>query len=58
MSTLELFSTESESESDEEINLDKLPWIEKYRPKSLDELISHTDIMNSMKIFIKNSVLD
>jgi replication factor C subunit 3/5 len=57
MSTLELFSTESESESDEEINLDKLPWIEKYRPKSLDELISHTDIMNSMKIFIKNKYM-
>ena len=24
-----------------------LPWVEKYRPKQLDDLISHTDIIST-----------
>jgi DNA polymerase III delta prime subunit len=31
----------------------KLPWIEKYRPKTLDDIISHKQIMSSLKTFIK-----
>jgi replication factor C subunit 3/5 len=31
----------------------KLPWIEKYRPKSLDEIVSHTNIVETLKQFIK-----
>lgn len=30
-----------------------LPWVEKYRPSSLDELISHTDIITTINKFMK-----
>ena len=36
---------------------DNLPWVEKYRPHSLENIISHTDIINTLKIFIKNRCL-
>ena len=29
-----------------------LPWIEKYRPESLDDLISHKDILSTLLKFI------
>jgi replication factor C subunit 3/5 len=29
--------------------LDTLPWVEKYRPKTLDELVSHEDITSTSK---------
>jgi len=32
----------------------KLPWVEKYRPDSLDKVISHDHIIKSMKQSIKN----
>ena len=28
---------------------DTLPWVEKYRPKSLDQLVSHQDIVSTSK---------
>ena len=33
---------------------DTLPWIEKYRPTSLDEVVSHSEIISTLKTFIKN----
>lgn len=29
--------------------LDTLPWVEKYRPQTLDELVSHEDITSTSK---------
>lgn len=34
-----------------------LPWIEKYRPKVLDDVISHGKIINTLKTFIENKCL-
>lgn len=34
-----------------------LPWIEKYRPKLLDNIISHEHIINTLKILINNKCL-
>jgi replication factor C subunit 3/5 len=34
-----------------------LPWVEKYRPNALDELISHEDIINTIRTFIKKDKL-
>merc|ERR1712050_34370 len=34
-----------------------LPWVEKYRPKQLDDLISHTDIISTIGKFIKEDRL-
>lgn len=34
-----------------------LPWVEKYRPNKLDELISHDDIINTINRFIKEDQL-
>ena len=31
-----------------------IPWIEKYRPKSLDEIIYHTEIIDTLKKLIKS----
>ncbi|TPX64178.1 hypothetical protein CcCBS67573_g08470 [Chytriomyces confervae] len=36
---------------------DTLPWVEKYRPAALDELISHKDIISSVSKFIDESKL-
>ena len=30
-----------------------LPWVERFRPKNLDEIISHKNIISTLKIFIK-----
>lgn len=35
----------------------KLPWVEKYRPAHLDDLISHTDIINTVSRFVKEDRL-
>ncbi|RKO98925.1 hypothetical protein CXG81DRAFT_15267 [Caulochytrium protostelioides] len=32
-----------------------LPWVEKYRPTQLDELISHTEIINTINRFIETN---
>lgn len=34
-----------------------LPWIEKYRPSTLDDILSHTEIISTVKICIKNKCL-
>jgi replication factor C subunit 3/5 len=34
-----------------------LPWIEKYRPTNLDEIMSHSEIIGTLKTFIKNKCL-
>ncbi len=34
-----------------------LPWIEKYRPQKLDDIIAHQDIIKSLKYFIQTSSL-
>src|SRR5439155_26125868 len=36
---------------------DTLPWIEKYRPSTLNEIMSHDEIISTLKIFIKNRCL-
>lgn len=38
-------------------SIDTLPWIEKYRPSTLDEILSHTEIISTLKTFIKNRCL-
>lgn len=43
---------------DFEVNkTDLLPWIEKYRPTILDEIISHNEIISALRTFIKNKCL-
>lgn len=32
--------------------LDNLPWVEKYRPQTLDDLVSHEDITSTSKTAI------
>ncbi|XP_041350244.1 replication factor C subunit 5-like [Gigantopelta aegis] len=34
-----------------------LPWVEKYRPKQLDDLISHVDIINTIRKFVSEERL-
>lgn len=36
---------------------DHVPWIEKYRPQSLDDLASHSDIKNTLEKFMKDASL-
>ena len=36
---------------------DTLPWIEKYRPSTLDQIISHNVIIDTLNNFIKNNEL-
>lgn len=36
---------------------DNQPWVEKYRPKDLNELISHNDIINTINKLIDNNRL-
>uniref|UniRef100_T1J2I6 Activator 1 subunit 5 n=1 Tax=Strigamia maritima TaxID=126957 RepID=T1J2I6_STRMM len=38
-------------------NKTNLPWVEKYRPETLDDLISHEDILDTIKRFIKEGRL-
>lgn len=37
--------------------MDNQPWIEKYRPDNLDNIIHHTDIVNTLKNLINNDKL-
>jgi len=34
--------------------MDVLPWTEKYRPRTLDEVIGQKEIVSSLKLFVKN----
>jgi len=50
-------SSDDEEDSSYEYKTDKeesLPWIEKYRPDNLNELVSHKEIIKSLRLFIKN----
>jgi replication factor C subunit 3/5 len=38
-------------------NMQNLPWIEKYRPTTLNEVLSHEEIIGTLKTFIKNKCL-
>jgi replication factor C subunit 3/5 len=38
-------------------NYDILPWVEKYRPQTLDDIISHTDVISTLKIFLQKKTL-
>ena len=38
-------------------NTNKLPWVEKYRPKQIDHIISHQEIIQSLKKFIEMKTL-
>jgi replication factor C subunit 3/5 len=37
--------------------MSQLPWVEKYRPNNLDDIISHTDIINTLTNLITNNKL-
>lgn len=51
----------SDTDDVQEVQIPKinntLPWIEKYRPAVLDDIISHDDIINTLRVFIKNKCL-
>jgi len=36
---------------------DTLPWIEKYRPTNLNDIVSHEEIISTLRIFIRNRCL-
>ncbi|KAI9315900.1 P-loop containing nucleoside triphosphate hydrolase protein [Dichotomocladium elegans] len=38
-------------------DMDGLPWVEKYRPKSLDDVVSHADITSTIETFIDSNQL-
>jgi replication factor C subunit 3/5 len=40
-----------------EADSDLLPWVEKYRPVTLDDLVSHKDITSTIEKFIEKSRL-
>ncbi len=43
--------------SDKENRMANLPWVEKYRPSALEELISHDDIIKTIRKFISEDKL-
>ena len=47
----------SEEESTIVKNHDILPWIEKYRPTKLNDIVEHEDIIDSLKVFIQKKCL-
>lgn len=44
-------------EYNEGILYNSLPWIEKYRPSSLDQILSHDEIISTLKTFVTNKCL-
>ncbi|CAK5283119.1 unnamed protein product [Mycena citricolor] len=40
-----------------EVDLDTLPWVEKYRPVTLDDVVSHKDIVSTIDKFIQKNRL-
>ena len=51
------FFSDSDTESEHEIPNNTLPWIEKYRPKVLSDLISHQHIISALKGFISTKYM-
>ena len=43
--------------TDSSKNIEKIPWIEKYRPASTDDIISHTEIITSLNRLIDMNTL-
>lgn len=39
------------------MNESKLPWIEKYRPKEINDILAHEDIINTISKFIESNML-
>ncbi len=39
------------------MELNNIPWIEKYRPTSLNDILSHDKIVNTLRNFVKNNDL-
>ena len=37
--------------------MSQLPWVEKYRPNNLNDIISHTEIINNLTNLITNNKL-
>ena len=48
---------DTQDAKDANIAKSTLPWIEKYRPSTLDEILSHDEIISTVKICIKNKCL-
>lgn len=46
-----------DTEKTKQVAIATLPWIEKYRPSTLDEILSHDEIISTIKICIKNKCL-
>ena len=49
--------TSTHSSSGTAASPDTLPWVEKYRPKSIDEIVSHGDIVTVIERFIATNSL-
>jgi replication factor C subunit 3/5 len=50
-------SSSSKDEKSDEKKKENLPWVEKYRPEELSDVISHTDIINTIdKLIEKNNL--
>ena len=48
---------EESAEAAKASTINTLPWIEKYRPKSLNELIAHEEIVNILNKLIESNKL-
>jgi hypothetical protein len=48
---MDVMEIESLVRSRSENKSESLPWVEKYRPKNFDELISHNDIVSTRSFF-------
>jgi len=58
MTTTEVLDLGDALETDTDVKqLETLPWIEKYRPNSLDDIISQDNIIKTLKIFIRRKCL-
>ena len=57
MELINFFSDSDESDTEYEEQVNTLPWIEKYRPKVLNDLISHQHIITALKGFIETKYM-
>ena len=48
---------DSVAETIAKFDKDTMPWVEKYRPKSLDELIAHEEIIHILNKLIESNQL-
>src|SRR5437868_1445148 len=55
--TNNIIQTKSLKKSSSDVVQTQLPWIEKYRPKQIDDIISHKVIIRSLKNFIQMETL-